>query len=53
MVKEIFTRKLRYMINSFFLKFALVSYSKASKEELETIPKQIFLILQAIRLYPD
>jgi death-on-curing protein len=46
-------RKLSYMIDTFLLKFLLISYSQVSKERLQTIPKQGFLLLQAVTLYPD
>lgn len=46
-------RKLGYILSSFFVKFTLLSFSKATKEELKTAPRQVLLLLQAIRLFPD
>lgn len=46
-------RKLSYILDSFLLKFVLQLYSKSSKEELQTLPKQALLLLQAIEPYPD
>jgi len=52
-LKKYSKRKLGYMINSFLLKFLLLSYSTVPEEKLHTIPQQVFLLLQAIKLYPD
>jgi len=46
-------RKLGYIFDSFLLKFILLVFSGASKEEQETMPKQIIVLLQVIRLYPE
>jgi len=46
-------RKLGYLLDSFLLKFILISYSQVSKEKLPTIPQQVFLLLQTMKLYPD
>lgn len=46
-------RKLGYMINSFILKFVLLSASKTSKERQTTMPEPLLLLIQAFRLYPD
>jgi len=45
--------KFWYSVNGFLLKFVLIAHSKATKEELETIPKRTLLLLQAVRLYPE
>jgi death-on-curing protein len=46
-------RDLGYMLQSFLLKFMILSYSKTSKEQLATLPKQTLLLLQATKLYPE
>ena len=52
-LKRYSKRRLGYMINGFLLKFILLSYSTVSKEQLRTMPRQTFLLLQALKLYPD
>jgi death-on-curing protein len=52
-LKNYSKRKLGYVLNSYLLKFVLLLYSKSSKEEIQTLPKQTLLLLQAIKLYPD
>jgi death-on-curing protein len=46
-------RDLGYALQSLFMKFLILSYSKMSKEQLATLPKQTLLLLQATKLYPD
>lgn len=52
-LKKYSTRKFGYILNSLMLKFALLLYSKSSKEELRSLPEQIFLLLQTFKLYPE
>jgi len=52
-LKEHSKRKIGYLFNSFLLKFVLLLYSKYSKEELQSLPEQAFLLLKAVRLYWD
>lgn len=46
-------RKLGFLFDSFLLKFILLTYSQLSKERLQTIPEQVFVLLQTVKLYPD
>jgi death-on-curing protein len=46
-------RDLVYMLQSFLLKFIILSYSKRSNEQLITLPKQTLLLLQATNLYRE
>jgi death-on-curing protein len=46
-------RDLAYTLQSFFLKFIILSYSRTSKEQRATLPKQTLVLLRATCLYPD
>jgi death-on-curing protein len=46
-------RNLGHMIIGFLLKFLLLSFSKATKEEMRTMPKQALLLLRAFKLYSE
>jgi len=46
-------RDFGYTIQSFLLKFVILSASKSSKEQLATLPKQTLLLLQATNIYND
>jgi len=52
-LKRYSKRRLGYVIYGFLLKFILLSYSTISKEQLRTMPRQTFLLLQTLKLYPD
>jgi death-on-curing protein len=46
-------RDVGYMVQSFLVKFIILSYSKSSKEQLAKLPKETLVLLQATSLYDE
>jgi death-on-curing protein len=46
-------RDFGYTVESFLVKFIILSYSKTTKEQRAILPKQTLVLLQATRSFPD
>jgi death-on-curing protein len=46
-------RDLGYILQSFILKFVMLSYSKSPEKQLAALPRQALILLLATRVYPD
>lgn len=46
-------RKLSYSFSSFIVKAILLSYHRSTKNQRDTLPKEIIVLATAIRIFPD